>query len=77
MTSGNPHNVSKSDVGLGNVGNFKAVSTEASQGLTSTEKENARNNIGAADANIVGNFVEQFYQTTEPTPGATGAVWIG
>ena len=40
ITSGNPHNVSKSDVGLGNVGNFKAVSTVASQGLTDTEKAN-------------------------------------
>jgi len=46
-TSGNPHNVSKSDVGLGNVGNFKAVSTEASQGLSSTEQSNARTNISA------------------------------
>ena len=46
-TSGNPHNVTKSDVGLGNVGNFKAVSTVASQGLSDTEKSNARANIGA------------------------------
>lgn len=36
-----------SEIGLGNVGNFKAVSTVASQGLTDTEKENARTNIGA------------------------------
>lgn len=36
-----------SEVGLGNVGNFKAVSTVASQGLTSTEQSNARANIGA------------------------------
>lgn len=39
--------LSASDVGLGNVGNFKAVSTVASQGLTDTEKSNARANIGA------------------------------
>lgn len=39
--------VTKSSVGLSNVGNFKAVSTEASQGLTDTEKSNARANIGA------------------------------
>lgn len=39
--------VTKSSVGLSNVGNFKAVSTEASQGLTDTEKLNARDNIGA------------------------------
>lgn len=42
----NPHNVSKSQVGLGNVGNFKAVSTEANQNLTETEKSNARTNLG-------------------------------
>ena len=35
------------EIGLGNVGNFKAVSTVASQGLTDTEKANARANIGA------------------------------
>lgn len=50
-TSGNPHNVTKSDVGLGNVGNFKAVSTVASQGLSSNEKANARANIGAGTGN--------------------------
>lgn len=43
----NPHGTTKNDVGLGNVGNFKAVSTVASQGLTDTEKSNARVNIGA------------------------------
>ena len=42
----NPHSVTKAQVGLGNVGNFKAVSTVASQGLTDTEKQNARDNIG-------------------------------
>lgn len=36
-----------SEVGLGNVGNFKAVSTVESQGLTDAEKSNARVNIGA------------------------------
>lgn len=39
----------KSDVGLDNVGNFKAVSTSANQGLTDTEKSNARTNIGLGD----------------------------
>lgn len=39
--------ISPTDLGLGNVGNFKAVSTVASQGLTTTEKSNARTNIGA------------------------------
>lgn len=38
---------SASEIGLGNVGNFKAVSTVASQRLTDTEKFNARANIGA------------------------------
>ncbi len=38
---------SASEIGLGNVGNFKAVSTVESQGLTDTEKSNARTNIGA------------------------------
>lgn len=37
----------KSAMSLDNVGNFKAVSTVASQGLTDTEKSNARTNIGA------------------------------
>lgn len=40
-------NLTKGNIGLGNVGNFKAVSTVASQGLTDTEKSNARTNIGA------------------------------
>ena len=48
----NPHGTTKSDVGLGNVGNFKAVSTAASQGLTDTEKSNARANIGAGTSNL-------------------------
>lgn len=43
----NPHSVTKSQVGLGNVGNFKAVSTVAGQGLSESEKANARANIGA------------------------------
>ena len=42
----NPHAVTKAQVGLGNVGDFKAVSTVADQGLTDTEKLNARRNIG-------------------------------
>ena len=48
----NPHGTTKSDIGLGNVGNFKAVSTVASQGLTDTEKSNARANIGAGTSNL-------------------------
>ena len=48
----NPHGTTKSDVGLGNVGNFKAVSTVASQGLSDTEKSNARTNIGAGTSSL-------------------------
>ena len=44
--------VTSTDVGLGNVGNFKAVSTVANQGLTTTEKSNARTNIGAGTSSL-------------------------
>lgn len=47
-------NLTKDDIGLGNVENYKAVSVEQSQGLTDTEKTNARANIGL---NNVGNFL--------------------
>ena len=50
----------KSEVGLGNVGNFKAVSTVANQGLTDTEKRNARINIGADVIEIEGVLYERF-----------------
>ena len=43
----NPHGVTKAQIGLENVGNFLAVSTAANQGLTDTQKSNARANIGA------------------------------
>lgn len=48
----NPHGTTKSDVGLGNVGNFKAVSTVANQGLSDAEKANARANIGAGTSSL-------------------------
>lgn len=38
-----------SEIGLDKVGNFKAVSTEANQELSTQEKANARENIGAGD----------------------------
>lgn len=47
-----PAQPTASTVGLGNVGNFKAVSTVASQGLTDTEKSNARANIGAGTSSL-------------------------
>ena len=71
-TSGNPHNVTKGDVGLGNVGNFKAVSTVASQGLTDTEKANARANIGAGTGNS--NFSGAYADLTgRPTLGTAAS----
>lgn len=42
--------ISLEEIGLGNVGNFKAVSTVAGQGLTDEEKAAARDNIGAGSA---------------------------
>lgn len=52
----NPHGVTKSQIGLENVGNFKAVSTVANQGLTDAEKANARNNIGAGTSSFSGSY---------------------
>lgn len=46
----------KSELGLDNVGNYKAVSTVSDQGLTEQEKANARANIGAGDSAFSGNF---------------------
>ena len=63
----NPHSVTKEQVGLGNVGNFKAVSTVASQGLTSTEKSNARANIGAGTSNFSGSYNDLTNKPTIPT----------
>lgn len=48
----------KTEMGLNNVGNFKAVSTEASQGLTEQEKANARANIGAGSSGFSGSFTD-------------------
>ena len=58
--------LSKSDVGLGNVGNFKAVSTVASQGLTDTEKANARTNIGAGTSSFSGSYNDLSNKPTIP-----------
>lgn len=59
--------LSKSDVGLANVGNFKAVSTVASQGLTNTEKANARANIGAGTSSFSGSYNDLTNKPTIPT----------
>lgn len=45
-TSYNWTTANSSLVGLGNVGNFKAVSTVANQGLSATERNNALQNLG-------------------------------
>lgn len=62
----NPHNTTKADLGLDNVGNFKAVSTEASQGLSSTEQSNARANIGAGTSNFSGSYDDLTDKPTIP-----------
>lgn len=59
--------VTKSDVGLGSVGNFKAVSTAASQGLSNTEKSNARANIGAGTSSFSGSYNDLSNKPTIPT----------
>lgn len=68
----------KSEVGLGNVGNYKAVSTAPSQGLTEEEKQNARANIGAGATNypyysnrpkLTGDFLTSFREEVVGTAG--------
>lgn len=65
----NPHGTTKSDVGLGNVGNFKAVSTVANQGLTDAEKSNARANIGAGASSFSGSYNDLTNKPTIPSVG--------
>lgn len=75
----------KSDVGLGNVGNFKAVSTTANQGLTTTEKSNARGNINAQETLISGTNIKTINgetilgngNITIAGGGATEEIYIG
>ena len=62
--------LTKSDVGLGNVGNFKAVSTAANQGLTEDEKANARANIGAGASSFDGTWASL---SGKPTLGTASA----
>lgn len=64
----------KSDVGLGNVGNFKAVSTVANQGLTDAEKANARSNIGAGASSFSGKYSDL---SGTPTLGTAAAKNVG
>lgn len=66
--------LSKSDVGLGNVENFKAVSTVASQGLTSTEQLNARANIGAGTSSFSGSYNDLSNKPTIPAAVTSATV---
>ena len=58
--------LTKTDLGLGNVGNFKAVSTVANQGLTSSEKSAARANIGAGTSSFSGDYDDLTNKPTIP-----------
>ena len=58
--------LTKTDLGLGNVGNFKAVSTIANQGLTSSEKNAARANIGAGTSSFSGDYDDLTNKPTIP-----------
>ncbi len=60
-------NITPANIGLGNVGNFKAVSTAANQGLTDIEKSNARANIGAGTSSFSGDYSDLSNKPTIPT----------
>lgn len=66
-------NITPADIGLGNVGNYKAVSTVASQGLTDTEKANARTNIGAGTSSFSGSYSDLTNKPTIPAAYAGSA----
>lgn len=69
-------NITKSNIGLGNVGNFKAVSTVASQGLSDTEKSNARTNIGAGTSSFSGSYNDLTDKPTIPDAANDGTFSI-
>lgn len=60
-------NITKTNIGLGNVGNFLAVSTVANQGLTDTQKANARSNIGAGASSFSGSYNDLTDKPTIPS----------
>ena len=60
-------NLTPENIGLGNVGNFKAVSTVVSQGLSDTEKSNARTNIGAGTSSFSGSYSDLSDKPAIPT----------
>lgn len=68
-------NITPENIGLGNVQNYKAVSTVESQGLSDTEKANARANIGAGMPVAVKGNAETSYRTgnVNLTPANIGA----
>ena len=68
----NPHGVTKSQIGLENVGNFKAVSVIADQGLTDSEKANARSNIGAGNSSFSGSYSDLENKPTLATVATSG-----
>ncbi len=59
-------NLTPANIGLGNVGNFKAVSTVAGQNLTEAEKANARSNIGAGASSFSGSYNDLSNKPTIP-----------
>lgn len=62
-------NITPANIGLGNVGNYKAVSTVANQGLTDAEKSNARTNIGAGTSSFSGSYTDLTNKPTIPSVG--------
>ena len=58
-------------------------SIEVDDAISSTSENPVQNKVikaaldDKADSSALTNMVEQFYQTTEPTPSDEGAVWIG
>jgi hypothetical protein len=48
LSDTNPHNITKSTIGLDNVENYKALSTEV-QELTDNEKDIVKSNLGIDD----------------------------
>ena len=78
-------NITPENIGLGNVGNYKAVSTVASQGLSDAEKANARANVGAAPishasaattygVSTAANYGHAMASSTTPKANGTAAV---
>jgi hypothetical protein len=49
IQASNPHNITKSDIGLDNVENYKALDVTEEQNLTDEEKQFGRDNLGLDD----------------------------